>query len=214
MLVLSGILNPAIFNPPWIAAALLGHAQGDAVTVGTGILPGAPPKPLHIIDQIGFSVTAERCELFLTSLEPPHLRSAEDLAIKIVETLPHTPWGAAGINFNYTASEEFERIDAISHTAEDFEQEYRIGSRVIRTEIILEPTRKLGVQREISEGEFQILFNDHHDDLRSDNAPALFKGKITDSLERARAIMEKYYDLTEEEIVTFPPLEQLGAVHA
>ncbi|MDQ7781800.1 MAG: hypothetical protein RDU20_02910 [Desulfomonilaceae bacterium] len=97
---LAGLWNTAIFSPQWMAKELKELHDGSSMSVEFA----ASPRGV----QLKFStdrlvVTPEASSLIITTktTEDESLRLAEALAERILETLPHTPVSAFGINFAF-----------------------------------------------------------------------------------------------------------------
>lgn len=199
IIVLTGTLNPSIFNPAWVAKNIFNYGEGAVLNFYQAVYPlGDEIRQLMVMDGVGWSVTRSRCEIFVTSLAPEIVERAENFAVAVVQTLPHTPWGSAGVNFQYVADGDVDEFVEKYQTAEGFEGAYTVGSQTLSVALVIAPNLTLNVQRNIS-NDFSIFFNNHNIDLNSDNAADLLQGSIVPALERCRAIMTQQFEMEGEE---------------
>lgn len=166
-------------------------------------------RQLVLLDGVGWSVTNNRCEIFVTSLEETFLKRAEDFACKVVETLPHTPWGSVGVNLQFLALDDATDIVDRYTTVENFEAEFQVGNQAQSTEILISPAVTLNVQRNI-EDQFSVYFNHHYHSVDPLTVREKLQGSISQALERCRAVMSKFYQMTEEQVKVLDP--QVGEV--
>jgi hypothetical protein len=101
-LVLVGSWNPAILSPTWIGRNILGLDQGQTFQVAM-LLPvqgqGGTPR----LSFEGISITPAQNQLIF-HLDPNDAAMVTKsllVARRILETLPHTPMMAMGVNFTY-----------------------------------------------------------------------------------------------------------------
>lgn len=199
VIVLTGTLNPAIFNTLWVATNIFDYEEGAVLNFHQAVYQlGDELRQLTVLDGVGWSVTQNRCEIFITSLEPEILGRAENFAISIVQTLPHTPWGSAGINFQFYAQGDVDDLLEKYQTPEGFEAGFNIGNQSLSVALMIDPNLTLNVQRNVGD-DFSILFNNHNSDLNAENAADLLQGAIKASLDRSRDIMAKQFEMDEEE---------------
>lgn len=198
VIVLTGILNPAILNPTWVAAHILGYEQGAVLNLYEAVYPlGDELRQLTVLDGIGWSVTNKRCEIFVTDLQPATLERAERFAMSIVQTLPHTPWGSLGVNLQFYLDGDADEILDSYPTKEDFEAAFTIGGQTQTVDLVISPNLTLNVQRNIGPG-FAVYFNNHHHQVNAGNAEELLAGSVEAALERCRAIMTGFFDMDDE----------------
>lgn len=208
VMVITGTLNPAIFSPQWVALNLFDFDEGAVLNIHQAIYPlGSELRQLTILDGVGWSVTQKRCEIFITSLDPEIIARAEEFAVRLITTLPHTPWGSLGINLQFQLVDDVQGIADIYNSPENFEGQYQIGDQVLSTEILVNPNLTLNVQRNVGVDTFSVFFNNHHHDISAENAGELIPGSIVASLERSRAIMTQFFQLTEESSLFLNPAE-------
>ncbi len=99
IVIIAKDFNPSIFKPLWLAKNNIlreEELQGDVV-----ITPPAIQIPTKAFQ---FSVLPDRLQMII----PQSYSDAESDIIRvlggIIKTLPHTPYTAVGINFNYVAA--------------------------------------------------------------------------------------------------------------
>lgn len=207
VIVLTGTLNPAIFNAPWVARNIFSYDEGAVLNFHQAVYTLADElRQLIVLDGVGWSVTRNRCEVFITSLDPEIISKAERFAISVVETLPHTPWSSAGVNFQFFADGDVDDLLEKYQTAEGFEGEYTVGSQNQSVALLIAPNLTLNVQRNIG-SDFSVFFNNHNTDLNAGNAAELLEGAIMSSLDRCRTIMADQFEMEEEEQRFLAPQE-------
>ena len=198
VIVLTGTLNPSIFNPSWVAQHIFGYEEGAVLNFYQALYPlGDELRQLIVLDGVGWSVTRNRCEIFVTSLEPDIVERAEGFAVKVVQTLPHTPWGSAGVNFQFSADGDVDELLEKYQTPEGFEGGFNVGNQTLSVALAIAANLTLNVQRNVG-ADFSVFFNNHNDDLNAENAEQLLVGSILPSLERCRSIMTEKFDMDEE----------------
>lgn len=101
-LVLAGAWNPAILNPNWIGHHILGVPQGTSFQVNMLMPVQGVGGPVRMSFE-GISITA-RPDALIFHLEPGNVEATAKsflVARRILDTLPHTPIAAMGINFAF-----------------------------------------------------------------------------------------------------------------
>lgn len=92
-IVIRGNLNPAIFSPAWLFyQKLIGKEEFDNVEVEL------ITSQIALFTPSWFSIQVTPDRLALTTVEPDEFERLRDLAVGILNLLPHTPIGALGIN--------------------------------------------------------------------------------------------------------------------
>lgn len=196
-LVLTGYWNPAIFQPPWVAVTLLGVPPGKEVNFVEVVEAG---KVAHYFGDIGICVPPGRLELYSNVASDQKWEEIEQFAIKVLETLPHTPLQGLGINFQFQEENpEPEVVDKL-WTHEDLETRFEVAGTVVRSALKFEDY-DLNFSREVSVAGFAADFNFHHADVGLEKLKALIPGSVKDRYERAKKILLDVYGIETESAV-------------
>lgn len=101
-LVLAGSWNPAILTPSWIGRNILGLDQDHIFQVAM-LLPtqGQALAPRYTFEDISITPAQNQLIFHLIPDKLELVKKSFDVARKILETLPHTPVAAMGINISY-----------------------------------------------------------------------------------------------------------------
>lgn len=207
-LVITGLWNPHIFQPPWVAATLLNVPSGNDVVFVEVVEP--PAKVAHYYGDVGISVPPGRLELLTNVGGSEGWKELENLAAKIVDTLPHTPIQALGINFRFEDDDPEPTVIDKLWTQEGLETRFTVISSTVRNRLRFDDC-ELGLTREITEGgNFNVDFNFHHADMSAEKLTGLLPGAIADRLARACSILSELYDVEVEEAVLSHQLHPAG----
>lgn len=203
IIVMTGIFNPAIFNPPWMAGHLFGMPAGQTlnIVVADGLGPGGAAA---FINGVGVSVGPNRLELFAANGEDATVDGVEATALKIVDILPHTPWGALGINFGFHDSEPPDQIEPLFVTKEKLEEKFTVNERTMTTQLASEDGSVVNIERTLNDEGFFVAINHHFADLNPANATALLEGKLKPERNRVIQLCKDLYGYDEVGIETFP----------
>lgn len=109
-LVVRGQWNQAIFSPDWVRTHL---RQGqDQVTLALPV--NNPAAPFRVsFDSFSLHCGAERLEIHTTqALTPASVTACQQLAIQILQLLPHTPVTAVGMNVRVLDTDNPDRVYA------------------------------------------------------------------------------------------------------
>ncbi|MBL8695033.1 MAG: hypothetical protein JNJ88_13145 [Planctomycetes bacterium] len=107
LIVVARNLNPSIFSQIWLVdEGLVDHGCAFDTPSVT-----AQEMSQHSFQELQFLALPDRFQITFTSVDDKTGTRATTLASKIVEKLPHTPFRAIGINFEYVirSTSEFER---------------------------------------------------------------------------------------------------------
>jgi len=194
--VIQGFWNPAVLQPPWVAVNLFEYPSGEAIQISIARSQSKVSKEVFIIDGIGFYVDNSRVEIYLTNYSENLINKAEEIVLKLLNTLSHTPLGGYGINFIFTEDNiEESLVDAMS-TNESINSHYQIIQQVFSTHIKF-PDCILKLTRTISDENVTFDFNYHHEALDLDNKETLFKGAINKYLKVSKKLFLDVYSINE-----------------
>lgn len=101
-LILAGAWNPAILSPNWIGRHILGLPSGSVFQVGM-LLPvqGQAGAPRLTFEGLSMTAAPDALAFHITPEDAGTVAKTFDVAKRILETLPHTPIAAMGVNFAY-----------------------------------------------------------------------------------------------------------------
>ena len=197
-LVITGLWNPAIFQPAWVAVTLLNVPSGAEINFVEVI--EAPGKVTHYFGDIGICVPPGRLELFVNVRADEKWTELENLALKILATLPHTPIQGFGINFRFEDDNPDPAVVDKLWTHEGLETRFEIVASSMRNRLKFEDCELLLV-REISDGSFSVDFNFHHAEMSLDKLTEILPGAIVNRLNRATVLMLDVYNIEIEQPV-------------
>ena len=202
-LVLLGAWNPRIFQGGWIGKNLFGY-EADTEIRGAilTIVKDSMVKEIPYLDDIGIHVTPERMEIYPNSLEETTRLKAEEVAANVATTLPHTPFGAVGVNFNFVEDDpENALLDALQ-SADSINQSFRVVGQEFKAAIQLENGVILNFSRSVADDKAVFDFNFHHpkDIINFGEPDGFFNGLIQRCLTEAEAALDSLYGLRGYEI--------------
>lgn len=161
-LIFLGHWNRAIFQPGWIALNLFQIPEGKEVRAEQVIQIGPNPEPLLFIQGLGFSTTRERVSLHLNDMSEATKDRAEQVALRLFEILPHTPFGPFGVNFEFVEDDPSDKLLDALKTNDGIDQHYKIASQNLKVTIVLEEQVSLNFSRQPSDKSVIFNFNYHH----------------------------------------------------
>lgn len=200
-----GAWNPAIFQPGWMAQYLLGFPAGERIPAATllavpttGIVVGAAKQTTYISD-IGISVNTDRLEIYVNDLQPETIAKAEQAAINVFAILPHTPFGATGVNYNFTQAPPDDALLDRLHCGDRIHEHYRVRAEEFKSTIEIAADVSLNFTRTPSIDSVTFNFNYHHQSPDYANTQAFFTGLLRRYLDQSQAILTQLYQLREYE---------------
>ncbi len=199
--VFVGAWNPAIFQSAWIARYLFNVPAGREQPA-TEVLVTIPiPRRIIYIENIGIAVSNERVEIFANDFDEAVIQRTEEVALRLVETLSHTPYGPWGVNFNFIELEpSVELLDALK-TRDNIEQHFKIVSQDLVSAIKISDEVILNFSRHPSEKNVIFDFNYTHRPLVAKSAKDVLTGAIKKYLQQSEQILEKLYALKGYEVI-------------
>ena len=164
------------------------------------VVEANPPKVAHYFGDIGIAVPPGRLELYANVLSDEKRSELENLALKILTTLPHTPIDALGVNFRFEDSDpDPSAVDKL-WTHEGLETRFEVVASTIRSRIKTDDC-DLFLLRETIDGGFAVDFNFHHPEITVEKLSEILPGVINNRFERAKAILQDLYEIEIEEAV-------------
>jgi len=201
LFVFLGAWNPAIFQPPWIAKYLFEKPEGNQIAAKQLTVFAPFPKQITYIDNIGVSASNERVEIYTNGFENDLCLEAEKVAIRLIKTLPHTPFGRYGINFNFVVELPNDTMLDALKTSDKVDQYHKIISQNITSKIEMEDDVKLNFSRQPSEKDVTFNFNYDHNPIEVETAEEVLTNSVESKLNSSTLILEQLYSLRGFEII-------------
>jgi hypothetical protein len=198
--VLVGRWNPAILTPPWLAQHVFGeNAEQIPVEMELSSVAGQPPR----FTMLGLRIMPAFDRLILSphGLEDEQVAVCETRIRALLNTLPHTPISACGINFTFVDPEPVEPLLELftdeeglaERTGLEFETRSTSRARAIAMNgYVLNFTRSLSAENVVT-----YKFNFHYAVTNAAAAEELFNGGIQANLNVAHQIVAAYDSLGE-----------------
>ena len=99
-IVITGQWNPHIFSADWVAKNLLEQDEGE-IQIQVGFSRGFPVRLRLITDRFTLVPAQDRILFHPSTGTMENLNALESVALKTLDTLPHTPVTGYGINFHF-----------------------------------------------------------------------------------------------------------------
>ena len=200
-IVLPGSWNPTIFRPSWIKGRLT-----DAENFGVELAFGETVGPARFRFE-GIHLRADLLRLIL-GVEAPldeSLAKIEDIAIRTLHHLPHTPIRGAGVNFGFlepNPSRELVDLFQFTDTERLADAEFVVRERSLKRNLQFDGDRQLNLTLALkSDGALDIDVNFHGEASNSEEATRHLQGHVVELKNRALVLLERAYGLalTQEE---------------
>ncbi len=201
VIVITGIFNPAIFNPGWVAHHLFGLPVGGTVNIAVADGVGASGIAAFL-NGVGISVSQSRADLFASTNTDEGLELVERTALKIFQVLPHSPYGALGINSGFVDDDPPDLVTALFSTNEKLEEEFKIAERLQKVRITEEDGHRT-IERTLSDDNFFITFNRHFNEISPATAEDLLIGALRREVAWNKEFCQKYFGYDEIGVQTF-----------
>lgn len=162
-LVISGSWNPSIFQPEWIASNILGIPKGEKINVAQCVIPNddGNHKLINFFGNIGISSLGHRLEIFVNSGDNQTSDKSEEIAIKVLKALPHTPLQALGINFLFVeADPSGDLLDKLK-THEGLEKKHRIKQYNLTSTMVVDEDTDFNFYRTVNDSGLRFSLNFH-----------------------------------------------------
>lgn len=202
-LVITGAWNPPIFQPPWAAKYLFGVPEGDQIRVNQMIRVG-PSESLAVsyIGDVGYRVSQSRVEIYLNSMERRIVEECENVCVRLIESLPHTPIRAFGVNFFVVEEDPSDLLLDSLQVTDNLAQQYPILSQELKASIPIDNNCELNLGRQLDGGSVVFNFNFHHENFTEINRGDTVMGSVDRYYRIAREVLQNTYDLNDVDILT------------
>ena len=205
-IVIAGLWNPHIFSPEWVAKNMLQKGDHDEIQIQIALGPGVAQKVRLVSDNVTIALMSERIQFHPKQPIDADVQSIENVALRTIDLLPHTPLSGYGVNFSFL-EKDASSIDLELFDANDYPDLAELGFEPSRRQIVrilrVDPTCTLnltfGSDGE-SEQPYVFDFNFHHQATKEGKIDtAQIRGKAVAYKNRALGILEKVYGLTLQE---------------
>jgi hypothetical protein len=202
-LIFLGAWNPAIFQPSWVAKYLHDIPEGERISASqVTVLAPAGPRHIIFINNVGLAASTDRVEIFLNADSDAAREHAENVAIRLLSVLPHTPLGGFGVNDHYLeADPEADLLDKFV-TSEKINEHYKILGRSFSSALEMDDGVTLNFSRKVSESEIIFDFNYHYARIDRNSIEPTLSGILKKHLDSSLESLAKLYDLNEYEALT------------
>jgi len=197
-IVVLGLWNARIFSPEWVACNLF-------VT---------PPKEMKLEAEFSGSMslrlkagpvqlTADNNRLVVTALEPSDeaLRLCEDMVLRAIELLPHTPIQGAGVNFGFSEIHANDRLLSLFKLPDIgwlSTNNYSLQGTTIGRVLKLDAT-VLTIRISQLADEVGLHLNYHRDARSGDAVKSFLSGQVVALKDRSYEVLKTVYELTPDE---------------
>ena len=198
--VFRGAWNPAIFQPPWLAKNLFDIESGQEIEAIDMTVLTPAPKQIIYIENIGISASNDGVEIFVNDFDDQTIEKAERTAIRLLETLPHTPLGGFGVNFSFTEKEPSDELLDCLHTKDSIDKQFKILKQEFSAAIEIDSVI-LNFTRQPTDTDVQFDFNYLHNQINFEARNEIIDGVLDRFLERSKEILDNLYSLKEYEVL-------------
>jgi hypothetical protein len=193
--VLVGAWNPAILDPNWLVREIFESPQGVEVPVSMEFtpIPGAAPK--FTIEGITFIPSGDKLILLPRDLSAESLRSVEAIALKILQTLHHTPIAGIGENIQFVENnptpQQVEIFSLRDDLTETCDLDLELDTIALKRAFSLD-NGIVNLTQIYKQGTVTFEFNFHYGADSADNAAALLSDTFYQNMMKSLTILESY----------------------
>lgn len=204
--VIVGDFNPAIFSVGWVANNLHGIPIGTEIEL-TEIMAEVPGglAQLNFINGVALVVTAGRLDAFVADQSPQRIEAVEQVLVRLMEVLPHTPFRGIGCNFSFADEEPTDVLLSLFDSPEGIEGEYVVRARQYMVQMEVDDAL-LNLTRATANGAVQFSFNYHRTLANPAEFAAIIPGLVDRSREHSLGLLKSLYQIENYEPVGFLPL--------
>ena len=194
-IVLPGSWNPTIFRPDWIMGRLT-ESQDFGVELAFGDTVGSAR---FRFDGIHLRADPLRLILGVDAPSDESLAKIEDIAIRTLRHLPHTPIRGAGINFGFLETDPSpELLDLFRFTDTDrlADAGFIVRKPSLKRNLQFDEVRQLNLTLELkSDGALNVDANFHGEAGNSEEAIPHLEGHLVELKNRILVLLERAYGL-------------------
>ncbi|WP_242122990.1 hypothetical protein [Sphingobium sp. Sx8-8] len=204
IVVLVAQFNPAIFQPAWIARHLFDKAEGEDMQFLEMIAQnGQRVIQLSFFEGVAFLVTPDRTDIFAVDARPETFANVENVLLKMLSVLPHTPVMAIGCNLNYVDDNPNSMVEDLFETREALEGEGKLNLRQSGVQLQMDGPEVLNFNRIMTEQNVSFNFNYHRPEPDISRYGDFVPGMIQRALDHSQSILKSYYGYEAFEAVGF-----------
>lgn len=206
-----GDFNPAIFSMNWVATHLFGVPEGAEMEVLEAVaqVDASAFLRLSFLDGVALSVSPSRIDFHAVNGDQATFTKVETVVDKILETLPHTPIRALGVNFRWMDEDPSGVVVDLFDTPEGLEGRFEVTMRQTSAQIQLEDAA-LNLGRVSSNTEVQFTFNYHSAVTSAEECRPLLPGIIARNLAHSTGLMRTLYKYDEHTVLEYAPNQKQG----
>lgn len=200
-IVVTGLWNTAIFSPQWVGERLkelfgISHINLEFVTDARGTQVKFSTERFTLVPQAAGLIVA------MKQIDNECLEWGERLVSNILQTLPHTPVNAFGVNFAFIEEELSSDLGSLFRLSDDIrlaDHNYETVSLSIRRSLRLEYGR-LNAMLTMTDGQpLSVRLNFHHDVPNAETARTRLTNSTLSYKAYGLTFLENVYGLTMEE---------------
>ncbi len=183
-----------LLTPNWVGKHLFNREEIDVA------FPMMPAHPLRFsADKVFFTPSDDRALINLEVVDGEAWQKAEEIALRLLDNLPHTPISAFGINFLFSEDDPSPELLRIFEFT-DMDRLTRFGCRSesfrIQRSFSLDDDLKLNLKVEFTESaKLRFDLNFHFAVSGAQEAKQLLRGKTAICKLRTYKLMKEVYDL-------------------
>jgi len=194
-IVLPGAWNPLIFRPNWITGRLTAAQE-----VGVEVAFGDTVGPLRFrFDGVHLRADPVRLVLGVDVPSDASLTKIENIAIQILEALPHTPIRGAGINFGFLEKDPSTELVQLFHFADTdklADAGFVVGGSHLKRKLRFDEDRYLNLALELrSDGALGIDANFHGEVGNTEATIRHLDGHVVELKNKIVRLLEDAYEL-------------------
>jgi len=212
VVVLVADINPAIFSFEWTLQHLFERTPTDEISV-TDIVVQSDQMTLQLrfVDGVALNVDDGRIEFFMLNSDPATMANVENVILKILTVLPHTPFKAIGCNLSFIDDNPSDKIAGFFDTPEDLESHGVLNMRSLGVQLQLDKIADvLNFSRYLTDDNVRYSFNFHRSEADVNNYPDAVNGFIGSSITYSMELLKSHYGYEEFSAVDFIPSQNDG----
>ncbi|MBX3176580.1 MAG: hypothetical protein KF886_04410 [Candidatus Hydrogenedentes bacterium] len=199
-IVITGQWNPHIFSAEWVAKNLIEKDESD-IKIQVGFSRGFPVRLRMITERFTLVPAQDRIVFHPAAGNEEDLKILEDVALKTLETLPHTPVTGYGVNFHFL-DDSSGGFDHSLFNADDYEKYSKFDcetlDRKIFRKIKIDDQTILNLTLALIEDVKVDIDMNFHRSISANDRPDELKEKLSGSIisryEKGLELLKKVYN--------------------
>lgn len=123
--------------------------------------------------------------------------------MRAMETLPHTPIGALGLNYHFSTDDPGEAVDDKLKSRDNIEQFLKIKAHGVFSVIEHSDGVDLTFRRDVSVSGADFDFNYHHNSISVDRLKVILNGYYDKLLTESKNCLRQLYDLDKFDVLNY-----------